>query len=1644
MPHPPPAGRRVSHTCVSRGAGLLRSARMLAATALLALSGALALLATAEAQEISLVSNITESPGGLLNVFPPDYTIGTIEIGEKRGAQRFTTGPNPAGYTLQSVVLNLLAGTGTGQVVRVAIHDDGSSGNPGTLLAVLDSPADPIGDNSGTAGNRTFAAPSALSLNADTEYWVVVSNTTTDNSYFDISLTRSNNETTAHEFSIRNSRHQWTPSSWLEDSNTKLRMEVRGTVVIPLGLEVTLHLSDDEPLEDLLAVTVTATASPASPVAFTVEISASPVAPATDDDFELSTNRTLSFAAGATGSTGTVRISPVADEDPEPNDVVSVSGVVSNAAIPNPDDVTLTILNDDADLPQDIAIDAPAAVNEGAGTATVTVTLTTRQNTAPVIDAQLFYRPRPGTATHGDDYTRPRSLGNRIAIVPVSAFSANADGTAWVARHSFEIGIVDDSESEPDETIVFEIYNIGDNRGTGQTIVIRDDDRPPAVSIAAANPTVLEEQPAVFTLSRTGATGSALTVTVALTEQADRDVLPDGAATERTVTFARGSSTAALTVELKDDRLAEPDGDLTAAVRAGDGYTVGDPSTATVTVVDDDGVSVIERIRVVSTPRLVSRGGSTPDTYGEGENIRIGVRFNQRVHVEGEPTFALEVGDPCGSVCEARYESGGGTDTLVFAYLVLDVDIDRNGIAIPANPIEVVYGDSIRSDTDHEANLSYRREGTQSSHKVDGSRAAGPYLSVEDAEAHEADRKMDFTVRLEPHGLGIVTVEYATRDGSARAGEDYTETSGTLRFNSLEMERTVTVPIMDDAHQDDGETFTLRLSNPDGAELRAGEREATGTIHNSDPPAVSVSDASATEGDAIEFTVSLSAASGRQVTVQYATSDGTAESGTDFTAASGTLTFEPNETSKTVSVPTTGDSEEEEDETFALTLSNPADATLGDATATGTIVDGDESPPLTVSMTSDLSPPVESAFAVRFSFSEPVRGFTGGDIETRQEPPCTDSANNPVSCNPTMAAFETTDDRIFTTTVTPRTDQVAHNYTLTFTVPAGRVTSAAGNKPNEEATLEVRVAPPGVTVPISSIGLTANPGNSQVTLRWSTPDNSGGSAIVRYEYRWRESVGVFGDWVRVDPSERSATVPNLTNGREYVFQVRGVNALGYGPVETASATPAEATPEAPEVFTLDFAHFANGTGITSEMVLVNVGPHPIRPAIYFYDRGGHLIDPASVVDVTVDLEVTEDGSLTVRTEMEPLGELTISTHGQGELVSGSVKVVSDGPIGGMVRYSISGVGVAGVGASPPVRDALFPARRQAGGIRTAAALHNLGEEAVGVRCRLMSGGVSLEEVEIPLEANGQASWFIEEAFTTTDTSDFLGSVRCTVFGRGRFTAIAVEMDAAERIFNTLSVVPVDRTGGRRGETVLDFAHFVNGTWITDLVFVNLETQPSGPAPTPFHTAILPSRPAIYFYDTEGALVDPASVVDITGDLEITEDGALTVRTEMEPLGVLTISTHGRGELVTGSVRVVSEGPIGGMLRFEHPDLGVAGVGASPPVRDVLFPVRRQEGGITTGVALHNLESSAGLVHCDLMREGVLLDGASIPLEANGQTAWLIDQAFPDTDTSDFAGSVRCSAPGGDLFTAVALEMDPGTRIFTTLPVVPVPERTDRE
>ena len=227
---------------------------------------------------------------------------------------------------------------------------------------------------------------------------------------------------------------------------------------------------------------------------------------------------------------------------------------------------------------------------------------------------------------------------------------------------------------------------------------------------------------------------------------------------------------------------------------------------------------------------------------------------------------------------------------------------------------------------------------------------------------------------------------------------------------------------------------------------------------------------------------------------------------------------------------------------------------------------------------------------------------------------------------------------------------------------------------------------------------------------------------------------------------------------------------------------------------LDFAHFGNGAAISSDIVLVNLAATPVRPAVYFYDEMGELIDPASVVDIGGNLEATDHGAVTLQSELAPLGEVTISTNGEGETVTGSVKVISDGPdspIGGVLRFEVPGVGVAGVGASEAVRAAVFPARRQAGGIDTGAALRNLSEKDLTLSCSLMMGGEVLEEAEVPLAANGQDAKFISEMFEH-DTSDFTGSVRCTAPGIAqKFTGVAVELDGGNGIFTTLPVIPLE-------------------------------------------------------------------------------------------------------------------------------------------------------------------------------------------------------------------------------------------------------------
>ena len=306
----------------------------------------------------------------------------------------------------------------------------------------------------------------------------------------------------------------------------------------------------------------------------------------------------------------------------------------------------------------------------------------------------------------------------------------------------------------------------------------------------------------------------------------------------------------------------------------------------------------------------------------------------------------------------------------------------------------------------------------------------------------------------------------------------------------------------------------------------------------------------------------------------------------------------------------------------------------------------------------------------------------------------------------------------------------------------------------------------------------AEGGDGEVTLTWDAPASRGSSRIQHYEYR----IDGEGEWISTGSTGRIHTIAGLVNGRVYFFHLRAVSAAGAGAHRIS--------PESMPVADLDFTHFANGGFVTSTLALVNAGAYPVRPAIYFYDQDGDPIAARRVVDLTPDLEVGDDGALRPRAVMNPLGELTIATHGRGGLRAGSVTVRAPGSIGGVLRFDIPGFGVAGVGDSPTLRDALVPVRHQDGGINTGVAVRNRGTAALTLQCRLMRDGAVLEETDIRLAANGQDSRFIDQVFPTADTSDFAGSVRCTAPEPGRFSAVAFELDGVHRIFTTLPVVPV--------------------------------------------------------------------------------------------------------------------------------------------------------------------------------------------------------------------------------------------------------------
>ena len=534
----------------------------------------------------------------------------------------------------------------------------------------------------------------------------------------------------------------------------------------------------------------------------------------------------------------------------------------------------------------------------------------------PVLEPfTVSYATEDGTATAGEDYQ---------VVQGTLTFTPESTAAQWIA-----VRINDDKVDEDAETFLLRFsaadgatVDTVDTLAVATATIIDDDAR--AITTDPAALIVAEGGVASYTV----VLGSQPTAPVTVTPTAESPEL-SVAPEELRFTPAgwRTAQTVTVTAAHDGDAVQDPTVQV-ANVAHGGNYEGASATPVSVTIVEDD------------APTLATAASHASEGAG---TMRFAV------------TLSLATDD----VVTVRYATaaapGAATEGLDYVSTTGDLQFPARSTA--PQTIEVVVLDDTQDEPDEQFSLTL----SDPVHATlagggDSFSAAGriedddppPRLSIHDSRLVEgAGAALRFAVTLSSASARTVTVNYATGDGTAQAEADYTAATGTLTFAAGVTLRTIAVPIADDALHEDSETFTVTLNTAVHATLEASGQTATGTIEDADlPPQLSIADATLTEGSGdgnMRFTVTLTPAAARTVAVNYATSDGTATAGSDYTSESGTLSFPAASTAQTILVPVLADDLREGDETLGVTLSGPTGAGLADATATGTIInDGGE------------------------------------------------------------------------------------------------------------------------------------------------------------------------------------------------------------------------------------------------------------------------------------------------------------------------------------------------------------------------------------------------------------------------------------------------------------------------------------------------------------------------------------------------------------------------------------------------------------------------------------------------------------------------------------------------------------------------------
>ena len=344
-----------------------------------------------------------------------------------------------------------------------------------------------------------------------------------------------------------------------------------------------------------------------------------------------------------------------------------------------------------------------------------------------------------------------------------------------------------------------------------------------------------------------------------------------------------------------------------------------------------------------------SSGRMDPDTYEVNSQSFIYENGAMTaLPVPSWETYAADINDAGVVVGTMRAPGGVGNYR---AYIYADgVATNLNSLIPAGSGLDLIYATGI-NNAGQIVGVAYDSRMSYHAFLLTPVEAGTPVVSIGDTsvtEGHTGTRSASFTATLSAASSQPITVSYGTANGSALAGSDYQSASGSVTFDPGQTSKIISVLVNGDRTGELNETFTVTVGVASGNAV-LGDAQATGTIAD-DEPRVGINSVTKNEGHSgttqFVFTVSLSAASDAAVSLNFATANGSAKSPDDYEAKSGSLTFAPGQTSKTVAVVVKGDRTREAQEVFYLNLSAATGALIPQSwgvniNGTGVIVNDD-------------------------------------------------------------------------------------------------------------------------------------------------------------------------------------------------------------------------------------------------------------------------------------------------------------------------------------------------------------------------------------------------------------------------------------------------------------------------------------------------------------------------------------------------------------------------------------------------------------------------------------------------------------------------------------------------------------------------------